>query len=329
MTEKRTIRWLIAHQPEELFLRTANAFANELKKLGEHSLEVDILTYPDYAAKYGEIPDLSGMKLNPDDEESFEKGLSRFWQALSNSEIEMSQMQVVRVADLCTDFYALDLPYLFDDHDHATRVLDGEIGKELCHKLAENSGVRGLAFTYSGGYRVIGSVKPLQTLQDVVDSHIAVQNHLSLAKTLEDMGGQYSMTSPNLWHKHDPLGPNEDCDAVETTYLRFEHTRGKHVLRTNHSMFLTTIVVSNKFWDSLTEDQRKNFTIAAERAAKIERQWSIEDAEKYEKNTEKYGITIRDLPESDKEELRRRSQIAYHKSKYLFTPGLVKRIRTS
>jgi TRAP-type C4-dicarboxylate transport system substrate-binding protein len=328
MTQKRLVRWLIAHQPEELFLRTAKAFANELKKLGENSLEIDILTYPDYVAKYGEIPELGGMKYNPDDRDSFVKGLSRFWQALSDSDIEMSQMQVVSISDLCKDFLALDLPYLFDDHDHASRVLDGEIGQELCDRLGEQSGVRGLAFTYSGGYRMIGSVKPLYTLDDMVNSNIAVQNPLSLAKALEDLGGKYSLTRPNLWHKHDPLGPNGDCDAVESTYLRFEHTAGKHVLRTNHSLFLTTILVSNKFWDSMTEQQQKNFSLAAKEAAKIERQWSIEDAEKYEKNADTLGITIRDLPEADKIELRRRSQISYHKSKYWFSQGLVKRIRT-
>jgi TRAP-type C4-dicarboxylate transport system substrate-binding protein len=328
MTQTRTIRWLIAHQPEELFLRTARAFANELKKLGENSLEVDILTYPEYVAKYGAIPELSGMKYNPDDSESFEKGIARFWQALTDSDIEMSQMQVVRIGELCKDFYALDLPYLFDDHDHASRVLDGEIGQELCDRLGEQSGVKGLAFTYSGGFRMIGSVKPLYTLDDVISSHVAVQNPLSLAETLKDLGGTYSISSPNLWHKHDPMGPNGDCDAVESTYLRFEHTRGKHVLRTNHSMFLTTIVVSNTFWNSLTPEQQTNFSTAAKEAAKIERQWSIEDAEKYENNAEKNGITIRDLPEEDKIKLRRRSQVSYFKSKYWFTPDLVKRIRT-
>lgn len=331
MTTPRKIRWLIAHQPEELFLRTARAFSEELKNLGENSLEVEILTYADYVSKYPSIPGLDGMNYNPNDLEKFEEGVRAFWQALTDSDIEMSQIQVVRVGDLDKDFYALDLPYLFDDHEHASRVLEGEIGDQLCRQLGEKSGVTGLAFTYSGGFRVIGSTEPLMTLDDVFKTHMAVQQPLSLATSLEHANKdfKYEMTSPNFWHKHDPLGPDGNCNAVETTYLRFNHTQGKHILRTNHSMFLTTVLVSNKFWDSLTEEQQTNFRIAARRAARRERQWSIEDAERFEDEAAENGVSIKDLSAEDQQTLRHLSQIVYTKTKYYFTPNLVKKIRTS
>lgn len=331
MTQPRKIRWLIAHQPEELFLRTARAFAEELKALGETGLEVEILTYPDYVAKYPSIPGLDGMQYNPNDLVKFEEGVTAFWKALTDSDIEMSQIQVVRVADLDKDFRALDLPYLFDDHEHASRVLEGEIGEQLCDQLGENSGVRGLAFTYSGGFRVIGSTEPLMTLDDVMSKRMAVQQPLSLALALEhdNKDFKYELSAPNFWHKHDPLGPDGNCNAVETTYLRFNHTQGKHILRTNHSMFLTTVLVSNKFWDSLTGDQQKNFRIAARRAARRERQWSIEDGERFESEAIERGISIKDLSAEDQARLRHISQITYHKYKYYFSKDLIKKIRTS
>jgi hypothetical protein len=40
----RKIRWLIAHQPQELFVRTARAFSEELNKHCAGELEVEILT---------------------------------------------------------------------------------------------------------------------------------------------------------------------------------------------------------------------------------------------------------------------------------------------
>ena len=167
MNQPRKIRWLIAHQPQELFVRTARAFSEELNKYCAGDLEIEILTYSDYVEKYNEIAGLENMKHRGDDEETFEAGISAFWNALFESQIEMSQMQVVRVADHHYDFNALDLPFLFEDHDHVQRVVEGPIGQKLCAELGRKSGVTGLAFTYSGGYRVIGSHEPICTLAEL------------------------------------------------------------------------------------------------------------------------------------------------------------------
>jgi hypothetical protein len=51
MTEKRKIRWFIAHHPQELFIRTANAFFDELKKYTD-DFELEILDYETYFQQY-------------------------------------------------------------------------------------------------------------------------------------------------------------------------------------------------------------------------------------------------------------------------------------
>jgi len=327
MTNPRKVRWLIAHQPQELFVRTAKAFAAELKKQGDTELEIEILTYPDYVEKYHEIPGLEELVQRPEDLDTFEEtGINSFWNALFNSEVEMSQIQVVRVGQLNNDFFALDLPFLFEDHDHVQRVVEGPTGQKLCKELGEKSGVTGLAFTYSGGYRVVGSHKPIASLDELSKMTIAVQQPLSLGTTIESMGGGYVASAPNLWHKYDPMLESE-CDAVETTYLRFNEVNGKHILKTNHSMFMTTIVVSNKFWNSLTETQQAAFRKAATAASRQEREWSIEDAAKFESQAVEKGITIIDMSDEETKLLKKKSQLTYAKSKFYFSDNLVKEIR--
>jgi TRAP-type C4-dicarboxylate transport system substrate-binding protein len=115
-----------------------------------------------------------------------------------------------------------------------------------------------------------------------------------------------------------------EADAVETTYLRFN---GKHILKTNHSMFMTTIVVSNKFWDSLTPAQQTAFHAAALVTSRKEREWSIQDAEKFEADAQANGVTITSITEEDTEALKHKSQMTYVKTKYYFTPDLIQRIR--
>lgn len=320
MNAPRKIRWLIAHQPQELFVRTAKAFSEELNKICADELEVEILTYPEYSEKYHPIDKLE--LLNEKDVDITE-AIQAFWQALFDSEIEMSQIQVGQVGELHTDFKAIDLPFIFDDHDHVKEVLEGRIGQQMCATLGQKSPVTGLAFTYSGGYRVIGSNEPITTVQQLEGLRIVVQDPLTLGTTIESMGGQAIAIPPNLWNKYDALG-NDEADAIETTYLRFN---GKHILKTNHSMFMTTIVISNKFWNTLTEKQQQAFRDAAQIAARREREWSVEDAEAFERNAVANGVTITEISEEDQASLKKKSQLTYFKTKGHFSPGLVADIR--
>jgi TRAP-type C4-dicarboxylate transport system substrate-binding protein len=322
MTNPRKVRWLIAHQPQELFVRTAKAFAEELNKQCANELEIEILTYPEYAKLYGSIPDL---EILAEKDVNIDKGIKAFWKTLFDSKVEMSQIQVGQVGDLHSDFHALDLPFLFEDHDHVTRTLEGPVGQELCDTLGEKSGVRGLAFTYSGGFRVIGSNDPITSIEELQGLRIVVQNPLTLGTTIESMGGHAVAVPPNLWNKYDLLGKGQ-ADAVETTYLRFN---GKHILKTDHSMFMTTIVISNKFWDTLTTEQQKAFQAAALVASRKEREWSIQDGETFERDAVQNGVTITEISTEDRAQLKKKSQLTYFKTKYFFSPNLVTRIRTS
>jgi TRAP-type C4-dicarboxylate transport system substrate-binding protein len=321
MSTPRKLRWLIAHQPQELFVRTARAFKEELKNQGVDSIEIEILTYPEYREQYGHI---SGLEIMEDyNAENLHDGLKAFFKALGNSDIEMSQVQVGSVGDLHSDFNVIDLPFLFENHDHVSRVLEGEIGQELCDRLGETSPVRGIGFTYSGGYRVIGSNTPINNITDLEGLSIVCQNPITLGTTIESMGGKAVVVQPNLWNKHDVFN-GQLGDAVETTYLRFN---GNHILKTNHSMFMTTILISNKFWGQLTASEQESFKKAAIAASRRERQWSVEDAETYEKNAAANGVSIVEISEQDRLQLKHRAQITYAKCKYYFSDGLVKRIR--
>lgn len=320
MNQPRKIRWLIAHQPQELFVRTAKAFSEELQKHCNNELEIEILTYPEYRDKYQAIPDLDNLENKDAD---FDKGIQAFWNALFESEVEMSQIQVGQVGQLYSDFHALDLPFLFEDHDHVSEVLEGPVGQELCANLGKKSGVTGLGFTYSGGFRVIGSNNPITSLDDLQGLKIVVSNPLTLGTTIESMGGQAIAVPPRLWNKYDLIGKGE-ADAVETTYLRFD---GKHVLKTNHSMFMTTIVVSNKFWNTLSESQQQAFQKAALHASRKEREWSVQDGETFERNAQANGVTITEISEQERQALKKKSQITYVKCKYFFSEDLITRIR--
>ena len=84
--------------------------------------------------------------------------------------IEMSQMYTTWLAeDIEHDMLALEMPFIFENHEHATRVLEGEVGETLLEKITEKSNVRGMAFTYSGGFRNVIANKKVSTLKGLTD----------------------------------------------------------------------------------------------------------------------------------------------------------------
>jgi TRAP-type C4-dicarboxylate transport system substrate-binding protein len=318
MIERRKIRWLMAHFPLYLFQRTAEAFGQELEKELPGKFEIELHTFESYAKKYSKQQELlfrrntvNKIETSLDAESKknvvAEDQLGKKWKALfdnlGNGDLEITQTQVHIVGVyLDRTFEALDLPFLFDNHEHVANVLDGEIGDQLCHNLSTHSSVRGLGFTYSGGNRIIGSNKSITNLNELAESNFLAGSYVGkqMFKDLGVKSVEYGIP--------DESNGDTAIDSMETTYIRFS---GKNVLKTNHSIFMTTILTGNKFFDSLSAQEQDIFKKIAKRVAVLERQWSIEDAEQYERNAVANGVKIVELNQADQEKLKKIAKNSY------------------
>ena len=148
------IRWVIAHEPLSLFVRAAKdfqKFVNEAQSA--EKIEVEVMTLSEYSMKYND-----GVLVTKHD----------LLDLMEQGKIEMSQMYTTWLAEgIEHDMLALEMPFIFEDHDHAARVLEGPVGEGLLEKITEKSNVRGMAFTYSGGFRNIIVDKPVTGLDDL------------------------------------------------------------------------------------------------------------------------------------------------------------------
>jgi len=151
-----TIRWVIAHEPLDLFLRAAKDFQDYLNEAQSvEKIEVEVMTLSEYSTKYN-----NGVMVTKHD----------LLDLMEEGKIEMSQMYTTWLAEKYDhDMLALEMPFIFEDHDHATRVLEGEVGEFLLDKVTEKGNVRGMAFTYSGGFRNVLSSKKINTLKGLLD----------------------------------------------------------------------------------------------------------------------------------------------------------------
>ena len=312
MLAPKIVSWVIAHEPVHLFARTARAFADEIEKTSKGKLVVEILTVSDYLKKDSKAV----LELNGD------LSTESIFNALEEGRIAMSQTQTSVFGNINRDFFALDLPFLFKDHDHVSSVLEGPTGRELCESLSEKSGLRGLAFTYSGGYRVIGSNRPVDTLTALQNSCVRIGHNPVNYVTMQALGANPKKLH-RLGYGYDVIEEGSD-DVAETTYLRF---KGKYVLKTQHNMYMTTIAVSTKFWNELDAETQELFQTAAFKAARIERQWSIEDCDKFERECAENGVEIHELTASEITQFEEMTKSVYSDVDEWFSPGLVDKLK--
>jgi TRAP-type C4-dicarboxylate transport system substrate-binding protein len=248
---------------------------------------------------------------------------------LEEGNIEMSQLHISELGQYHNqDFYALELPFLFRDHDHAAQVFEGSIGQNLLASLASRSPALGLAFTYSGGFRCIASENKITSLNNIHGLKFATGTNPITIDTVEAIGA-VADPFPIKDHARKFIQEGWNADMVETTIPRylaqFQGTSKRHLTNTKHNLFLTSIIVGNKFWASLSTEEQSAFREASLYASRLERQWSVEDAENFAAKGDHsdIGVEYSEITEEQTAELKAKTAPLYAKYADFFTPDLV------
>lgn len=326
---KQKIKWLITHEPQELFIRAARCFEQKLDAKLPGKFELELYTSVaemleknpnEFTAEEKEIlrdksPRLAGLE---NDNESLESRDSNFeyrkakwakvFEILNDGRIHMSQAQVNIIGGhLDRTISVLDMPFLFRDHDHVTRTVEGAVGKAISQRVHEKTGVKPLCYTYSGGYRVIGATTDIKSLEDLKNQPNFITTTSVSGHLFKYAGADKTVTTGDATDR-DVQDMNVNGGSIETTLIRFT---GKHVLKTNHSMFMTSILCGESFWKSLTANERELFVEAGLETSRQERVWSLEDAAKIEAEASERGLTINSLTEAETAELKQASEKCY------------------
>ena len=308
------LRWVLAHVPYELFLRSANAFARAINERTNGAIEVEILGKAEWVEKYNEGCDVSHFKL---------------LRKLQDGEFEMSQTYTTILGQLNSDYYVLDLPFLFTDHDHATRVLDGNIGKYILKRLAVTSNTRGLAFTYSGGYKMIAANKKIDSIADLRGMHLRCGHSPVSKATFESIGATTEALGVDGFV--DAMHA-ETVDAGENVFPRYFRSNVDKVTDTvsvtNHAMFLTSIIINKDVWERLTEEQREIIQECAQAAAVEERLESLRDNVEVEARCNDEGIKVVKWSDEATDEFKAATATVYDQFENFFSDKkLINRIK--
>ena len=309
------LQWVVAHEPYYLFENAIKQFADEVRERTNGEYEVELMSIRDWGLANNVSVDASvssrGTVID----------LAR------NGDIQILTTYVESLAHvgdngLYRDFSALGMPYLFSGHDHATRVLDGTIGDSILSQLS--GGIVGLAFTYSGGYRIYTGRNAIRTLEDFSGVRTACSLSDVSKKTVEHFGG--TPVQIQIDYLKECLDNNE-ADIGSTTWARFftgnYETSADYISETHHSMFLTCMVMNEGLFNSLPAEVQTIFREAAKNAAKVERVESVADNDVIKTRAIAAGIEVVVPSAEETERMKLATRPLYDELKDTFSPGLL------
>ncbi|MCG1008963.1 DctP family TRAP transporter solute-binding subunit [Salinicoccus sp. ID82-1] len=140
---KTVIRMAYLVSPSHSSHIVAEKFVEQVERESDGRLEVEL--YP------------SGS-LFPSDREAVE--------AVQLGNVEMTIPALAVVSSFNQNFMVLDLPFLFDNHEEAYKVLDGEFGQNLLDDLKEDN-LKGLVFAENGFRHITNNKGPIYEPSDL------------------------------------------------------------------------------------------------------------------------------------------------------------------
>jgi tripartite ATP-independent transporter DctP family solute receptor len=154
-------------------------------------------------------------------------------------------------------FTILDFPFLFKDKEAAYKALDGELGQTLNELLPEKQGIRNLVFMENGLRHITNNRKPIKTPEDLKGIKIRTMEnpvHQAMFKLLGANPTPLSFSELYTALQQGTVDAQEN--PLPIMYSSKFYEVQKFCSLTGHVYAPSTLLISETFWQSLSDEER-------------------------------------------------------------------------
>lgn len=246
--------------------------------------------------------------------------------AMQGGTVEMNVMNASLLAGNVKEMAIFDFPYLFANTKEADAVADGPVGRKLLDKLQER-GLVGLAYWDLGFRQMHTTKKPIAKADDfkglkmrVIPTPIYVEFMNALGATAVPM--PFTETYSALEQGAIDGMTNPLLNILDGKYNEVT----KHLTLTNHMYTPQVVIVSKKFWDKLSGDEKKILQDAANETALYQRKVARDQAASVLAELKKKGMQVHELAPADIDAMKKRAQPVIEKFTKELGEPLVKEV---
>jgi tripartite ATP-independent transporter DctP family solute receptor len=224
--------------------------------------------------------------------------------ALQGGTLEMASMNSGIFASLVKDFAIYDFPFLFGNSKEADAVVDGPFGQGL-HKKLEEKGLVGLAYYELGFRELTNSKRPVQKVEDIAGLKLRVIPNPINVDWVKALGANPTpLPFPELYAALEQGAVDGQENPVATIKGAKLNEVQKYMTLTNHQYNPQSVVISKKFWDSLSAPEKKILQDAAHESAAYQRTQSRAQLQSGLEDLKKGGMQVTELPAAEVTKLR-------------------------
>ncbi len=212
--------------------------------------------------------------------------------ALQGGTIEMASMNSGILASQAKEFAVFDLPFIFANVKEADAVVDGSFGKKMHAKL-EEKGIVGLAYWELGFRNITNSKRPLTKVEDIAGLKLRViPNAINVdwVKALD--ANPTPLPFPEVYAALEQKAIDGQENPVTVINANKLYEVQKYLALTNHQYNPQSVMISKKFWDNLSADEKKIISDAAAQATAFQREQSRGQVAGALENIKKSGMQV-------------------------------------
>jgi tripartite ATP-independent transporter DctP family solute receptor len=255
-----TMTWTLSPAAQTINLKLGHAVAPE------HPYHLGAMKFAELVAQK------TGNKVKIDVYPSTQLGNERdMVEGLQLGTIDLVVTSTGPLGGFVPKMFVVDLPFLFRDREHAYKVLDGPIGRELLEAFA-GKGIKGLAFWENGFRQITNNVRPIEKPEDLKGIKVrTMENKVHLA-AFRAFGAS---PTPMAWSEVYTALQQKTIDGQENPvaiiYTQKIYEVQKYLTLTGHFYSPTPLLMSLKVFNGLPKDIQKIMLDTALECAAYER----------------------------------------------------------
>ncbi|MFM2049657.1 MAG: hypothetical protein RL682_148 [Pseudomonadota bacterium] len=215
--------------------------------------------------------------------------------ALQGGTLEMVSLNSGILASQVKDFEVFDFPFMFANGKEADAVVDGPFGKKLHAKL-DAKGLVGLTFWELGFRNITNSKRPITKVEDIEGLKLRVIPNAINVDWVKALGANPTpLPFPEVYAalEQKAIDGQENPLTVIAANKLFEVQ--KYVTLTNHQYNPQSVLISKKFWDTLSAAEQKIVGDAAAESSIYQRQQARDQASTALEAVKKGGMQVSEL----------------------------------
>lgn len=224
--------------------------------------------------------------------------------ALIGGSQEITFVSTAPLAGMVKEFGVFDLPFLFDNEKVADAVLDGPEGTKLLDMLTDK-GLIGLLYWENGFRNMTNSRHEIQSAKDIEGVKLRVMQNQVALNVFNALGANaIPMQFTELFAALETKAVDGQENPLSTIQTSKFYEVQPYLTISNHVYTPFVLIVSKKWWDKLTDDEKEVLREAAKTTQTFQRKISREANEKALDYLKENGMTVSVFSPEEKEAMR-------------------------